>query len=131
MTEWRKDPEFSGAIKRATAERLLLRLERIEAGEQGWQGTAWALERIYPHRFERPEVMNQIAVVNQGGKASAERVIVLPGEEFDALIGRPGYRLRNNGDLERREGTLVYVIVRRQNNSSSIGHGFESRRWLA
>ena len=28
MTEWRKDPEFSGAIKRATAERLLLRLER-------------------------------------------------------------------------------------------------------
>ena len=48
MTEWRKDPEFSGAIKRATAQRLLLRLERIEAGEQGWQGTAWALERLYP-----------------------------------------------------------------------------------
>ena len=46
MTEWRKDPEFSEAIKRATAQRLLLRLERIEAGEQGWQGTAWALERI-------------------------------------------------------------------------------------
>jgi hypothetical protein len=43
MTEWRKDPEFSGAIKRATAQRLLLRLKRIEAGEQGWQGTAWAL----------------------------------------------------------------------------------------
>ena len=28
--------------------------------------------------------MNQIAVVNQGGKVSTERVIVLPGEEFDA-----------------------------------------------
>jgi hypothetical protein len=27
MTEWRKDPEFSGAIKRATAQRLLLRLD--------------------------------------------------------------------------------------------------------
>ena len=53
-----------------------------------------------------PEVMNQIAVVNQGGKASAERVIVLPGEEFDALIGRPGYHQRDNGDLERREGSL-------------------------
>ena len=85
MTEWRKDPEFSGALKRATAERLLMRLERIEAGEQGWQGTAWALERLYPHRFARPEVMNQIAVVNQGGKVSTERVIVLPAEEFDAL----------------------------------------------
>ena len=60
--------------------------------------------------------MNQIAVVNQGGKASAERVIVLSGEEFDTLIGRPGYHQRNNGDLERREGTLVYVIVRRQSN---------------
>jgi glutamate formiminotransferase/formiminotetrahydrofolate cyclodeaminase len=46
------------AIEKATAERLLTRLERIEAGEQGWQGTAWALERIYPHRFARPEVMN-------------------------------------------------------------------------
>lgn len=65
--------------------------------------------------------MNQIAVINQGGKASAERVVVLPGEEFDALVGRPGYHQRNNGDLERREGTLVYVIVRRQNNSTLIG----------
>ncbi len=46
--------------------------------------------------------MNQIAVVNQGGKVSAERVIVLPAEEFDALIDRPGYHLRENGDLERR-----------------------------
>src|SRR4030095_9138641 len=66
MTEWRKDPEFSEAIEKATAERLLLRLERIEAGEQGWQGTAWALERIYPHRCARPEVMNQIALVQAG-----------------------------------------------------------------
>jgi hypothetical protein len=46
MTDWRKDPEFSEVIEKATAERLLLRLNRIEAGEQGWQGTAWALERI-------------------------------------------------------------------------------------
>jgi hypothetical protein len=58
MTEWRKDPEFSGATKRATAQRLKLRLERIEAGETGWQGTAWALERQHPARFARPEVLN-------------------------------------------------------------------------
>ena len=43
------------AEARATAQRLLLRLERIEAGEQGWQGTAWALERLHPARFARPE----------------------------------------------------------------------------
>ena len=74
------------------------------------------LERLHPARFARPEVMNQIAVVNQAGKASAERVIVLPAEEFDALVDRPGYCLRNNGDLERREGSLVYLIVRQQSN---------------
>ena len=118
MTEWRKDPEFSEAIERATAQRLLLRLGRIEAGEQGWQGTAWALERLHPSRFARPEVMNQIAVVNQAGKAPAERVIVLPGGNFDALIDRPGYRLRENGDLERREGSLVYVMVRQSSNQA-------------
>ena len=61
-------------------------MTRIEAGEQGWQGTAWALERIYPHRFARPEVMNQIAVVNQGGKAFAERVIVLPEGSLTPLL---------------------------------------------
>jgi hypothetical protein len=118
MTEWRKDPEFSGAIKRAGAQRLLLRLERIEAGEQGWQGTAWALERLHPARFARPEVMNQIAVVNQAGKGSAERVIVLPEGEFDALVGRPGYHERDNGDLERREGSLIYLIVRQRSNQA-------------
>jgi hypothetical protein len=118
MTEWRKDPEFSEAIERATAQRLLARLGRIEAGEQGWQGTAWALERLHPSRFARPEVMNQIAVVNQSGKASAEKVIVLPAGNFDALIGRAGYHQRDNGDLERREGSLVYVMVRQSSNQA-------------
>jgi hypothetical protein len=32
------------------------RLARIERGETGWQGTAWALERIYPKRFSRPDI---------------------------------------------------------------------------
>jgi hypothetical protein len=58
--------------------------------------------------------MNQIAVVNQTGKAPAERVIVLPAAEFDTLVGRPGYHQRDNGDLERREGSLVYLMVRQQ-----------------
>ena len=65
--------------------------------------------------------MNQIAVVNQGVKVSTERVIVLPGEEFDALIGRPGYHLCENGDLERREGSLVYVMVRQRQPSTTDG----------
>ena len=111
INRWRKgNREFCEAVKKAEAQRLRRSLTRIEAGEQGWQGTAWALERIYPHRFARPEVMNQIAVV-QAGKAP-ERVIVLPEVDFDALKGREGYRQRENGKLERVEGSIVYMIMR-------------------
>ena len=60
--------------------------------------------------------MNQIAVV-QAGKAP-KRVIGLPSADFDALKGREDYRQRANGDLERVEGSLVYVIVRQQGNPS-------------
>jgi hypothetical protein len=47
-----------------------------------------------------------------------ERVIVLPSADFDALKSREGYRQRENGDLERVEGSVVYVIVRQQSNAS-------------
>jgi hypothetical protein len=55
FTRWKKDPEFCRAIKKAQATRLLIRLKRIEKGESGWQGTAWALERQDPERFGSPE----------------------------------------------------------------------------
>src|ERR1700755_225660 len=38
LTRWKKEPEFCGAIKKAQAMRLLIRLKRIEKGESGWQG---------------------------------------------------------------------------------------------
>ena len=117
MTEWRKDPGFSEAIEKATAQRLLMRMERIEAGEAGWQGTAWALERLYPTRFARPEIQQQIAVVNG---ANAERVMVIDSTSFDSLVGRPGYRLRNNEELEFREGGTSYLIVRQTSNPNLL-----------
>jgi hypothetical protein len=117
MRVWRKDPEFSGAIKMATAKRLLMRMERIEAGEAGWQGTAWALERLYPTRFARPEIQQQIAVVNGN---NAERIMVIDSSSFDSLIGRPGYRLRNNGELEFKEGGTAYLIVRQTSNANLL-----------
>jgi hypothetical protein len=55
LTRWKKEPEFCGAIKKAQAMRLLIRLKRIEKGESGWQGTAWAMERQNPERFGSPE----------------------------------------------------------------------------
>ena len=78
MTEWRKDPEFSGAIKRATAQRLLLRLERIESGEQGWQGTAWALEGLHPSRFARPEAQFAQQINVNTGRPRGSGIILDP-----------------------------------------------------
>jgi hypothetical protein len=54
--QWRKDPEFSDAVQSAKAQRLAQRLNRVESGELGWQGTAWILERCYQGRFSRPEL---------------------------------------------------------------------------
>ena len=84
MTEWRKDSEFSGALKRATAQRLLRRLERIEAGEQGWQGTAWALERLHPARFARPEAQFAQQINVNTGRPRGSGIIVDP-EALQAL----------------------------------------------
>ena len=64
LTQWKKIPEFSGAIKRAVATRKLARLKRIEAGETGWQGTAWSLERQFPERFARPEIQLNLGRVS-------------------------------------------------------------------
>ena len=40
LIEWKKDPEFSEAIKSAVAARMVKRLKRIESGTNGWQGCA-------------------------------------------------------------------------------------------
>jgi hypothetical protein len=66
LYDWKQIPEFAEAIKGAVAARLLIRLKRIEAGENGWMGTAWATERMYPFRFSRPEVMLQFQKNGEG-----------------------------------------------------------------
>ena len=76
MTEWRKDPEFSEAVEKATAQRLLLRLERIEAG---WQGTAWALERLHSSRFARPEAQFAQPINVNTGRPRGSGIILDPG----------------------------------------------------
>ena len=40
-----------------------------------------------------------------------------PPTDLRAIV----YHQRNNGDLERSEGALVYVIIRQQSNSTLIG----------
>jgi hypothetical protein len=91
ITRWRKsNPEFCGTIKKAEAQRLKARLARIERGEPGWQGTAWALERIYPKRFSRPDV--QLAhQINVGTSlTSSPGELIVDAKLLEQL--RNGYR---------------------------------------
>ena len=50
------------------------RLARIERGEPGWQGTAWALERIYPKRFSRPDI-KLAEQINVGSNSPGELIV--------------------------------------------------------
>src|ERR1700732_3109413 len=82
LTRWKKDSEFCGAIKKAVAMRKLDRLKRIESGVPGWQGTAWAMERMYPKEFSRPEVQLQYKVAEDAKQTgdSAQVLDWLNGE---------------------------------------------------
>jgi hypothetical protein len=62
----------------------LARLKRIESGEPGWQGTAWAMERQYPKEFSRPEVQLQYYLAKSVSKAGDASI---SAEELDWLNG--------------------------------------------
>jgi hypothetical protein len=56
LVRWKKNPEFCAQIEKAVFTRMKKRVDKIENGGQGWQGTAWVLERLYKDRFMRPEI---------------------------------------------------------------------------
>ena len=75
LIDWRKIPQFSHAIKSAEAARLQIRLRRIESGGDGWQGTAWFVERKYPREWSRPELQVAMNVEHSGVIDHAVRMI--------------------------------------------------------
>ena len=79
LLEWNKDPEFSGAIKKAVSARLLKRLKRIECGANGWQRCAWLAERLLPSRYAKPEV--QISLNSIADEANDSRVLTISLEK--------------------------------------------------
>jgi hypothetical protein len=83
LTTWRKNPEFLRKIKNAVSTRLAMRLSKIESGADGWQGTAWLLERLYPSRFSRPEV--QISLQNTSNQTTNALTIVISKEEYQQI----------------------------------------------
>jgi hypothetical protein len=96
LTSWKKIPEFSGAIKSAVAARKLARLKRIESGESGWQGTAWAMERQFPDQFSAPEVQFRRTLV-LAAKANEDR--------------NRGWVDRNQGWIDSRTEERIRALV--------------------
>jgi hypothetical protein len=60
-----------------------MRLSRIESGADGWQGTAWLLERLYPTRFSKPEI--QISLSNSFNQTFNALSITIAPEEARAI----------------------------------------------
>ena len=60
-----------------------MRLSKIESGADGWQGTAWLLERLYPQRFSRPEV--QISLQNTFNQTTNALTIVISKKEYEQI----------------------------------------------
>ena len=126
MTRWRKIPEFCRAIKSAVATRKLIRLKRVEKGETGWQGSAWALERQSPERFARPEILiNQSTLIQNSAPAPFPkvRVLTVPDDEFEQITKKPNYRIVGDGRLERIEGSLQIIIVRQSKTTDLLNEG--------
>jgi hypothetical protein len=72
--EWSKDEEFAEAIEEAIAQRTLQRIKTIDRGDKNWVSTAWILERMFPHRFARPEVALQFRM-KDGDSGEVKEVV--------------------------------------------------------
>ena len=95
LTLWKRRPEFMAEIREAINQRLLVRLKRIEEGENGWQGCGWILERLLPRQWAKPEVL--IAVqnnLNVGVGAQNFEALVLEDAQFSKLRQNPTYAHR-------------------------------------
>jgi hypothetical protein len=80
---WKTDPEFFGAIKSAVAARLVRRLERIESGRNGWQGSASLAERLFPARYAKPEI--QLSLNSSPERTNNAQVITISMEEAERI----------------------------------------------
>jgi hypothetical protein len=109
---WRRDKAFVEKIKRAVALRLYKRLQKIESGADGWQGTGWVLERLYPTRFAKPEIQlsfnnntltqNYLSISITGEQARAIEAEARPSRERVAKMFEQ-YRPQDFGEHSRAD----------------------------
>jgi hypothetical protein len=134
LTTWRRDPEFLGKIKNAVSRRLAMRLSRIETGADGWQGTAWLLERLYPTRFSKPEI--QISLSNSFNQTVNALSITISPEEAKEIEAKAAperekvrrmvedYQLRrSNGEWDARGAVSMAVQEKFANYRPTLGNG--------
>jgi hypothetical protein len=100
-----------GAIKSAVAARLVKRLERIESGRNGWQGSAWLAERLYPTRYAKPEV--QISLNTASGQGNHAHVITISLEEAERIEAL-------SAPIREKARQLLEEYQRNRNGSHSI-----------
>lgn len=83
LGDWRRSkPGFSVYLDAARAERMLKRINRIDVGETGWQGTAWILERRWGEHFARPELQ-----INMSVNATVEHTVnMIPEAELHRML---------------------------------------------
>jgi hypothetical protein len=99
LTLWKRNPAFVKEIQGAVTERLLVRLKRIEEGENGWQGCGWILERLLPRQWAKPEVLiavqNNLTLNGAGGSGGlALEQMVIADLQFEKLRQNPNYQHR-------------------------------------
>ena len=115
LTRWKRDQEFCRKIKNAVSTRLAMRLSKIESGADGWQGTAWLLERLYPQRFSRPEV--QISLQNTYNQTSNALTIVISKEEYEQI----------NAQAEESRAKVREMFAAYRPGALRNGNGFQSQ----
>lgn len=115
LTTWKRNPSFMAEIRGAVNERLMLRLKRIEAGENGWQGCGWLLERLLPRQWAKPEVLiavqNNLSLNGGGGSSglSLEQMVVAD-LQFEKLRQNPNYQHRSHERPAREVEASVVAV---------------------
>jgi hypothetical protein len=77
--------KFCPAVKRAELAREKIYRQKVWDGKNGWQGTAWFLERKYANQFAKPEIL---LAVNQQVSAGGGNVVVVGPQRAAVLATR-------------------------------------------
>jgi hypothetical protein len=77
--------KFCKAVKRAELAREKIYRQKVWDGKNGWQGTAWFLERKYATQFAKPEIL---LAVNQQVSTGPTNVVVIGPERARILASR-------------------------------------------